>query len=89
MKEQILEMKQKLIIFDEINLSEDELKAEIGMSLDEFEELIEKKFEELTQNDKEWVDKQLFEWFKGYKQFFGSSGCSLNCSSCGKHELEF
>ncbi|ADR18506.1 hypothetical protein [Calditerrivibrio nitroreducens] len=88
MREEVLEMKQRLILFDEMQATEEEVLSEVGMSLDSYEETAERHYEALSDEDKEWVDKQLFEWFKNYKQFFGG-GCSLNCSSCGKHNLEF
>ncbi len=86
MREEVLEMRQRLILFDEMQATDEEVKASVGMPLDIYEETADKHYEALSPEDKKWVDTQLFEWFKNYKQIFGSGGCSLNCSSCGKHQ---
>lgn len=86
MREQVLEMRQKLILFDEMQATDEEIKTAVGMSLDLYEKEADKQYEALPLEDKKWVDAKLYEWFKNYKQIF-DNGCSMNCCCCGKHEV--
>ncbi|MCX8083948.1 MAG: hypothetical protein N3C60_03405 [Calditerrivibrio sp.] len=83
MKETILEMKKKLILIEDFGVTEEDVVKELGVSLKEYEQKTDVLFNELSSDEKEWVLKELSNWFLEYNTFFG--GCGKNCSSCLKH----
>lgn len=85
MKEKVLEMKRKFAVLEDFE-SQDIIMSELGMGIDEYESSIDQMYNKLSDEDKQWVDAQLYIWYREYNGFLGDNKCTAGgCSSCGGH----